>query len=60
MHLYSVGQVFCDFSELRDIAVGFLIVANPIMRIDQMKVNKVATKRILPLRRKFVRKRIRY
>lgn len=59
MHFRSVGQKFGDLSELRDITVGFLIIANPIVRVDQIRINKVATKGILSPRRKFMRRWIR-
>lgn len=59
MHFRSVGQKFGDFGELGDIAAGFPIAANPVVRIDQMTVNKVATKGILSIGRKFMRRGIR-
>lgn len=58
VHLGSVGQEFSDFTELGHVAAGFPIAANPIMCMNQMRFNEVATKRILSLGRKFMWRRI--
>jgi hypothetical protein len=59
VYLGSANQKSSDFTELGHIAAGFPIAANPVVCMDQMRFNKVATKRIYSLGRKFVRSRIR-
>lgn len=55
----GMGQKFGDLGQLRDIAAGIPIAANPIVSMDQMRVNEVATEGILSLGGNFMRRRIR-
>lgn len=46
MHLSSVDQKLSHLGELRDVAASFR-VPDPIICMDEMRINEMATERIL-------------
>lgn len=56
--IVGVGQKFGDFGEFGEIATGFPVATDPVIRMNQVEVDKMTTKRVWSLGRKLVRRRI--
>lgn len=56
--MVSVGQKFGDISKSRKIAVSLPVTADSVIRIAQIIVDEITTKRIGTVRRKSIRRRV--
>lgn len=56
VHLCSMGQKFSNFCEFRDVVTGCPSIVDPAIRMNVMRIDVMATKRIRSFGPEFVRR----